>query len=128
MSCHGTGKPEVQVKDGTQVVILLDGQAYDLASFERAPKISVQHSESSSPRASTRAAVATDSRKLDAQFNCLACHDPHASKAGHLLRKSSKGQGAAGALPIGEPGSLRGSTGVTRDVTTHQDSFSGGGL
>ncbi len=128
MSCHGTSKPEVRVVAGSKVAILLDGQAYDFASFENAPKISGQHSEDSAPRPSGRSLIAKDSRNFDAQLNCDSCHDPHASKAEHLLRKAPKNRSKAEALPFGDSVHLPGEAGEPRNVPALQDSISGGRL
>jgi predicted CXXCH cytochrome family protein len=89
LSCHMLNQPDARVNPETKVVHLLDGRVYDLASWESAPKISEGHSENNMPRRASDP-VAKELGKVDAEFSCLSCHDPHASEAEHLLRKAAE--------------------------------------
>lgn len=74
LSCHGLNQPDVKVDTKAEMVSLLDGRSYDLASFEQAPKIDGSH----------------HAGNAKAEADCLSCHEPHASELQHLLRKSGQ--------------------------------------
>jgi len=104
LSCHMLNQPEARVNAQTKMVSLLDGRAYDLASWESAPKIGVAHSENYMPSRASDPVTAKEPGKNDAVVNCLSCHDPHVTKAEHSLRKAAEGRGAAENLSPGYHG------------------------
>jgi predicted CXXCH cytochrome family protein len=101
LGCHTLNQPDARVNAETKMVSLLDGRAYDLASWESTPKIDGGHSEANMPRMASYPVIVKEPGKPDAEVNCLSCHDPHASKAEHLLRKVVEGRGAAENLSPG---------------------------
>ncbi len=96
LSCHGIGRPDVRVNGQAQTVSLLDGRAYDLMSFEQAPKVGGSHAQLSLQTPAGRAALAKGSKKPDAAPSCISCHDPHASDEKYLLHKRAASGGASG--------------------------------
>ncbi len=101
MSCHGASRPDVKVNAEGKTVSLLGGRTVDLASYEKAPKIGAGHHEKSMPRVASQPAPGKEPRKPDAELSCISCHDPHASKAEHLLRKATESRDAAENLWLG---------------------------
>lgn len=88
MSCHGANSPDVKVDLGTKTVSLLGGRTIDLASYERAQKISAGHWEKSkSQPVSNPSAV---------EMNCLSCHNAHTSEAKGLLSRTRARREAVG--------------------------------
>jgi predicted CXXCH cytochrome family protein len=118
-SCHMLNQPDAWVNPETKVVHLLDGRVYDLASWESAPKISEGHSENNMPRRASDPVV-KELGKVDAELSCLSCHDPHASKAEHLLRK------AAGNLSSGYRNDFMHVNGEPQNVPVPQGPYLGG--
>jgi predicted CXXCH cytochrome family protein len=95
MSCHGASRPDVKVNADAKTVSLLGDRTFDLASYEKAPKIGAEHSEKSMPRGVSPSVIGKDPRKPGTELNCISCHDPHASKAEHLLHKAPESRDAA---------------------------------
>jgi predicted CXXCH cytochrome family protein len=94
-SCHGNNQPDVKVNADAKTVSLLGGRRLDLASYEKAPKIELGHSKKNSPFVVSPPPAVKDFGKADAELNCMTCHDPHASKAEHLLRGATESGRAA---------------------------------
>ena len=94
LSCHMLNQPDVKVSAQTSTVALLDERAYELAAFESAPKLGGDHAASSRSRMASDTVIVKKSGKLDAELNCLSCHDPHASQAEHLLHRATPTGGA----------------------------------
>jgi predicted CXXCH cytochrome family protein len=95
MSCHGASMPDVKVNADAQTVWLLGGRTFDLASYEKAPKIIAEHSYKSAAPTVSHSVTGKNPRKPGAELNCISCHDPHASKAEHLLHKATESRNAA---------------------------------
>lgn len=93
MSCHGSGSPDVKIDRANKMVSLLGGRTIDVASYERAPKVGVEHSEKSKSHPLTKSAGA----KLD----CLSCHNPHSSEVKNLLNGSNAGWDASESTRVG---------------------------
>jgi predicted CXXCH cytochrome family protein len=85
-SCHMLNQPEVMVNTLTRVVSLLDGRTYDLTSWQSTPKISADHAANRRRGTGGTELIIPETRKSSAEASCVSCHDPHASKADHLLR------------------------------------------
>jgi predicted CXXCH cytochrome family protein len=127
LSCHMLNQPEVSVNAQIKTVTLLDGQALDLASWQSAPKISERHpNRNDVPLKQDGPVTSTASGKLDAQLSCLSCHDPHASKAEHLLHKMGDGTGAAANLPPRNRRNFMAANGISSEAAMLQGSLSGG--
>ena len=94
-SCHSTGQPDVKVNVDARTVSLLDGRTLDLTTYEKAPRIEAGHAKKYAASVAGRPLDVNDARKRDAESGCLACHDPHAGKAQHLLHGVTEGRGAA---------------------------------
>jgi predicted CXXCH cytochrome family protein len=95
MSCHATGRPDVKVNADARTLSLLDGRTFDLESYQKAPKIGAEHSDRSAAPTVSHPVTGKDPRKPGAELNCISCHDPHASKAEHLLHKATESRNAA---------------------------------
>ena len=95
LGCHMLNQPDARVNAGTKVVTILDGRAYDLESWQSAPKIGEGHSDSNMARMASDPTSGKKPGKSAAEVNCLSCHDPHASKAEHLLRTAAESRRAA---------------------------------
>jgi predicted CXXCH cytochrome family protein len=93
LSCHMLNQPEARVNAQAKTVSLLDGITYDLSKWEDAPKIAASHFENKLSGRSSAPAAAKESGKTNPGANCLACHDPHSSRAEHLLRKVAEARG-----------------------------------
>ncbi len=126
MSCHGMGRPDVRVNGEAQTVSLLDSRAYDLASFEQAPKVGGRHAQLSLQSRAGRAALAKGPKKADAAPSCLSCHDPHASDEKHLLHKAAESGGATGNSRFSLASRRQHADGGQSNVGKSQDLFSGG--
>jgi len=100
VSCHATGQPDVKVNADAKTVSLLGGRTFDLASYEKATKITAEHSDRSAAPTVSHPVTGKDPRKPGAELNCISCHDPHASKAEHLLHKATVGRDAAENLSL----------------------------
>lgn len=103
MSCHGAGRPDVKINTDAKTVSLLGGRTFDLATYEKAPKVGAEHLEKSTPRVVSHPVAGQDPRKPGAELNCISCHDPHASKAEHLLHEATGGRDAAENLRLDCP-------------------------
>ena len=128
LSCHGANRPDVKVNAAAKTVSLLGGRTFDLESYKKAPKIAAEHSEKSMHRVVSHSGLGKDPRKPDAEIDCISCHEPHASKAKHLLHKATESRGAAENLCLGyHRGFLLVNRG-TQNVPVLQDPFLGGQL
>lgn len=96
--CHMPNQPGAALSADGKRFSLLDGITYDRAEWERAPKINSQHGGKATVGGPSNQVGAKDSGKVNAEADCLACHQPHASKAEHLLR-SHEGTGGATVWP-----------------------------
>jgi predicted CXXCH cytochrome family protein len=94
LSCHMLNQPAVTLAPQRGTVSLPDGVTYDLAAWQSAPKIGTHHSEKKTASRDSEQVSGKKPVKDDAELNCLACHDPHASKAEHLLRHGAENRGA----------------------------------
>jgi predicted CXXCH cytochrome family protein len=102
MSCHGTSRPDVKVAANARTVSVLGGRTLDLAAYEKAPKISPGHPEKGALPAQSVSVPAKAPLKPAAELDCISCHDPHASKAEHLLRDKTESRHAVKPLgPVG---------------------------
>jgi len=128
LSCHMLDQPDARVNAQTKTVSILDGRVYDLSSWQRAPKIGGGHSESNMPSMASDPAIGKEPGKVGAELNCLACHDPHAGKAEHLLRNGPEDRGVAKNLSLGRYGELRRVNGGPQKVPVLQAPFLGGRL
>ena len=128
LGCHMLNQPDTRVNAETKMVSLLDGRVYDLASWESAPKIGGGHSENNMPRMASDPVIVKEPGKLDAELNCLSCHDPHASQAEHLLRKAAEGRGAAENLSLGNHCNFMRVNGGPQNVPVLQGPFLGARL
>jgi predicted CXXCH cytochrome family protein len=106
LSCHGVGQTNVKVNPETKLVAVLGRQIISLDEYSQAPKLAEGHSENNMASMASDPAIVKEPGKPDAEPNCLFCHDPHASKAEHLLRRAADG-GAAENLSLGYPGDFR---------------------
>jgi len=88
LSCHGEGSPDVKVDIATKTVSLLGGRAIDLASYERASKITARHGQESKARPVGNSSVA--------EMNCLSCHTAHTSEVKNLLSPAGVGRKESG--------------------------------
>lgn len=95
MSCHGSNRPDVKVNADAKTVSLLGGRTFDLASYEKAPKIGAEHSDKSAAPTVSHPVTGKDPRKPDAELSCISCHDPHGSQAGKLLRNPTESRNQA---------------------------------
>lgn len=86
MSCHGANQSNVRVNAEARTVSLLDGRTIALEAYEKAPKISDDHSQSGAAYMLSHPLRGKTRPDSDAALNCLTCHDAHSSQAGHLLR------------------------------------------
>jgi len=120
LGCHMTNQPDVSVNAQARTVSLLDGEPYDLASWESAPKIDELHSQST--MGILRPLIQTPG-KPTAELNCLSCHDPHAGKSKHLLRESLEGPKVSQNL---SPRHWGGFAGLTDEAPALEGVFSGG--
>ena len=77
---------------------------------------------------STARVIVKKPGRLDAEHNCLSCHDPHASEAEHLLRPAAKARGTAENLPFGYSGNFMVINGISQNVPELQGLFPGGQL
>ncbi len=128
LGCHMLNQPEAKVNPGAKIVTLLDGRVYDLALWKTAPKIGEGHTKNNAPRKASDQVTVNATGKVGAEINCLSCHDPHASKAEHLLHKAAEARGGADNL---SPRYRRNSTvlnGIYQDAPVLQGSFCGGRL
>ena len=126
LDCHMLNQPDVRLEAETKTVSLLDGRVYDLAAWERAPKIATTHFENKLPGRTGAQVAVQESGKIDAESNCLACHDPHSSQAEHLLRKAAKARGEAEDLSLTYSYNFMGINGVLQNATLHQGPSLGG--
>lgn len=94
-SCHATSQPDVKVNVDARTVSLLDGRTLDLTTYEKAPRVEAGHAKKYAAFVVGRPLGVNDARKQDAESGCLACHDPHAGKAQHLLHGGMQSHGAA---------------------------------
>ena len=97
LGCHMLNQPGATVVAAHNSVSLFDGVTYDLTAWQSAPKITARHFEKE-----TRKSDELTGRKPargEAEINCLTCHNPHASKAEHLLRQGAPTRGATMVLP-----------------------------
>jgi predicted CXXCH cytochrome family protein len=93
LACHMLNQPDARVNAAARVVTLLDGREYDLAAWESAPKISEGHAGNIGvAHGAAGGFTVNQPGKREVEINCLSCHDPHASKSDHLLRKVVDGQ------------------------------------
>jgi len=90
LSCHGLDQPNVKVDPLAKTVVLLGEQTESLDEYAQAPKIGGGHPKSNLPRVAGEPVTAKGSVKIDAEPNCLTCHDPHSSNAEHLLRDGAQ--------------------------------------
>ena len=107
LSCHMLDQPEARVDAQTSTVSLFDGQVYDLAAWQSAPKIGARHPGNKMERTSSDPAAVKTPDKPASELRCLACHDPHASKGGHLLRSGVAGPGAIQCVSLGYPSEFK---------------------
>jgi len=96
VSCHAAGQPDVKINADAKTVSLLGGRTFDLESYQKAPKIGAEHSQSNrnSPLVS-HPVTGKDPRKPDAELSCISCHDPHGSQAAKLLRSATESRNQA---------------------------------
>jgi len=128
LSCHMLNQPDARVNAQTKIVSLLDGRIYDLASWESAPKISAGHPENRMPDKASDRVMVKKSENLDAEPNCLSCHDPHASKAKYLLHQAAEGRGVAKNLSLQYHADFMRANGGPKNVPVLQGPFPGGWL
>lgn len=126
LDCHMLNQPDVRLEPETKTVSLLDGRIYDLAEWRRAPKIAATHFDNKLPRRTGAQVAVQESGKINAESNCLACHDPHSSQTEHLLRKASKARGGAEDLPLTYSYNFTGINGVLQNAALHQGPSLGG--
>jgi predicted CXXCH cytochrome family protein len=126
LSCHMLNEPYARVDTEARIVRLLDGQIYDLASWESAPKISEGHSANFKPPRMNDSAIGKGPGKLDGEFSCLSCHDPHASKAEHLMRGAAESRGASENLSPGYRNDFMPVYGEPQKVPVFQYPYLGG--
>jgi predicted CXXCH cytochrome family protein len=127
LSCHMLNQPEARVNPQSKIVTLLDGRVYDLASWQSAPKIGDGHPKST-PRVPNDAVSVNAPGKHEAETDCLSCHDPHASKAEHLLRNAAEARGAAGNFPVRSRHNLVDVKGISQGAPMSQGPISGGAI
>lgn len=92
LSCHMTNYPGIGVNAQAGTVSLLDGESYDMASWQRAPKIDETHSQGAMENLRP---LLQAPEKHATELNCLSCHNPHASRSKHLLRDVVEGKGVS---------------------------------
>lgn len=126
LGCHMLNQPDVRVNAETKTVSLLDGRAYDLATWDSAPKITAAHFENKLPRRASATIANKESGKPNAGSDCLTCHDPHSSQAKYLLRKAAEAGGGAGNLSPEYSFNLMGINGISQNIAVHQDPNWGG--
>ena len=126
LGCHMLNQPDARVNAETKTVSLLDGRIYDLATWERAPKIAAAHFENKLARRASAPVAVKESERLNTESNCLTCHDPHSSRAEHLLRKAAEARGGAEDLSLTYSYNFMGINGVLQNVPLHQGPGWGG--
>ncbi len=87
LSCHMLNQPGAKANVDDKTVSLPGGQTYDLASWERAPKIGEDHGANNISHLPSGTATSKKPEKPGSDLDCLSCHDPHASQTNHLLRR-----------------------------------------
>lgn len=121
--CHMPNQPGASLSADGKRVSLLDGITYDRVEWQRAPKINSRHGERTVAGSDGSKAEAKDSGKVNDEIDCLACHQPHAGKAEHLLR-SHEGTGGATVWPSGAgQRGFRSTESGLWGVPEHQGSF-----
>ena len=121
--CHMPNQPGATLSADGKRVFLLDGITYDRAAWERAPKINSQHGEKAAAGGESNQTGAKDSGKVNVEADCLACHQPHAGKAEHLLRSHEGAEGATDWPPDAERRGFRSTDIGLWGVPEHQGSF-----
>ncbi|MFB3920968.1 MAG: cytochrome c3 family protein [Terriglobia bacterium] len=92
-SCHDARPPDVRIDAANKSVTLLGGRTFDLAAYEKAPKIKVTHAKANAAYAAGQAIRVEEAKRHDGEPGCLDCHVPHAGQAEHLLRGAAKRRG-----------------------------------
>lgn len=92
LGCHMSNQPQARVDLEHKRVYLLDGLTYGLSAWESAPKIGSKHPANNPSDGATDQISGTGAAKRSAGTNCITCHDPHGSKAEHLLRSRAAGR------------------------------------
>ncbi len=126
LSCHMLNQPEASVNPQAKILTLFDGIVYDITSWQIAPKIGEGHPKNDLPGKEGATVTPTGSGKPGATADCLTCHDPHSSKAEHLMHKAGEAKGAAADLPAINDRNFKISSWVPREATLAQRSFFGG--
>jgi hypothetical protein len=86
-------QPDVKVDFANKRVYLLDGMVYSLSTWRAAPKIGAEHGGNNLSRRENDRFVGGEPGRENADNGCLTCHEPHAGKMEHLLRKDARNQG-----------------------------------
>jgi predicted CXXCH cytochrome family protein len=96
MSCHGASRPDVRISAEAKTVSVLGGRSLDLATYERAPKIGSDHPKRAAAGIPGHSGPRKDPPKPEGQQDCISCHEPHTSRAAHLLKSAARSKPAAG--------------------------------